>query len=209
MIQACLNGGRRGGVACSRAGLGRRDTLDPAPVADTVAAIREACPDTPHGLTTGLWAAGGDHARRLALIESWPVVPDYVSVKVSEPGLAALCSLLAERGVGIEAGVWSVDDARLLDASGVEVIRVLVEVGGEAPSLEVARAAEISAALRLDAPQLHHGEGLATWAVIDAAAALGHHVRVGLEDTFVLPDGSTASGNAELVAEAARRPGPA
>jgi uncharacterized protein (DUF849 family) len=41
--------------------------------------------------------------------------------------------------------------------------------------------------------------------VIDRAIARGRDVRIGLEDTTVLPDGSTARDNADLVAEAARR----
>jgi uncharacterized protein (DUF849 family) len=34
-------------------------------------------------------------------------------------------------------------------------------------------------------------------------AARGHGIRTGLEDTPVLPDGNSASGNGELVAAAA------
>jgi uncharacterized protein (DUF849 family) len=51
-------------------------------------------------------------------------------------------------------------------------------------------------------PQLWHGYGERTWEVIAAGAAAGHDVRVGLEDVLVLPDGSTAHDNAELVAGA-------
>ena len=40
--------------------------------------------------------------------------------------------------------------------------------------------------------------------MIRAALRLGRDIRVGLEDTTVLPDGSTAAGNGELVAAAAR-----
>jgi uncharacterized protein (DUF849 family) len=53
-------------------------------------------------------------------------------------------------------------------------------------------------------PRLHHGYGAATWAVLAAAVERGRDIRVGLEDTLELPDGSTASGNGELVAAAAR-----
>jgi len=57
------------------------------------------------------------------------------------------------------------------------------------------------------APRLHHGEDLATWAVIDAALERGRDVRIGLEDTLVMADGSPAPSNAALVAEVARRAG--
>ncbi|MGC1565711.1 MAG: 3-keto-5-aminohexanoate cleavage protein, partial [Trebonia sp.] len=56
--------------------------------------------------------------------------------------------------------------------------------------------------LGIEAPQLHHGYGVATWDVMRAAVAKGQDIRVGLEDTTVLPDGSVATGNGELVAAA-------
>ncbi|WP_181275563.1 3-keto-5-aminohexanoate cleavage protein [Brevibacterium oceani] len=52
-------------------------------------------------------------------------------------------------------------------------------------------------------PQVHHGDGIASWIVNARAIRRGHAVRTGLEDTPVLIDGSQATGNAELVAVAA------
>jgi uncharacterized protein (DUF849 family) len=52
--------------------------------------------------------------------------------------------------------------------------------------------------------QVHHGDGLASWAVNRRGAARGHGIRTGLEDTPVLPDGTQASGNGQLVAAAGR-----
>ena len=179
------------------------ETLEAVPVAATISAIRACCPGTPLGLTTGLWAAGGDPARRLELVAAWEELPDYVSVNVSEPGFAELCRLLDGRGVGIEAGVWTTADAAELAGSGVESLRVLVEPGdGDAPD-QVREAERIESALTaagVTVRQLHHGAGRQTWAVLDAARRRGHDVRVGLEDTLVLADGSTARDNAELVA---------
>ena len=43
------------------------------------------------------------------------------------------------------------------------------------------------------------------WEMVETAAALGGHVRVGLEDNFYLPDGSMARSNGELVACAAQQ----
>jgi uncharacterized protein (DUF849 family) len=50
--------------------------------------------------------------------------------------------------------------------------------------------------------QVHHGDGIASWAVNRRAALLGHGIRTGLEDTGVMPDGSSAPGNGALVAAA-------
>jgi 3-keto-5-aminohexanoate cleavage enzyme len=46
---------------------------------------------------------------------------------------------------------------------------------------------------------LAHGEGAGSPAVCATAAALGGSIRVGFEDTPLLPDGSKADSNAELV----------
>ena len=53
-------------------------------------------------------------------------------------------------------------------------------------------------------PRLLHGFGAAAWAFIELAARRGYDTRVGLEDTLVLPDGTRARDNAELVAMAWR-----
>jgi uncharacterized protein (DUF849 family) len=184
------------------------DTVEPAPVADAVRAIRAACPGTPLGLTTGLWTTGGDAERRAAHVAAWNELPDYASANAMEPGFLELCELLSGRGVGIEAGVWTLADAEALVESGIRPLRVLVETSdGRAPD-PVAAAAEIDATLvegGVTAPQLHHGAHEHAWAVLDAALARGRDIRIGLEDTTLLPDGSRARDNAELVAEAARR----
>jgi uncharacterized protein (DUF849 family) len=183
-------------------GADENDTVEPGPVADAVRAIRAACPGTPLGLTTGLWTTGGDADRRLACVAAWEELPDYVSANAAEPGFVELCDLLTARGVGIEVGVWVLDGARTLIDAGIRPLRVLVETN------DVGTAAEIDAALLaggVTAPQLHHGANQETWAVLDAGLARGRDIRVGLEDTTTLPDGSTARDNAELVAAAARR----
>ena len=47
-------------------------------------------------------------------------------------------------------------------------------------------------------PRLYHGSGIATWRVIEYGLERGWDVRVGLEDTLLLPDGSHAAGNLDL-----------
>ncbi|HET8915819.1 MAG TPA: 3-keto-5-aminohexanoate cleavage protein, partial [Propionibacteriaceae bacterium] len=51
--------------------------------------------------------------------------------------------------------------------------------------------------------QVHHGDGIASWAVNQRAIARRHGIRTGLEDTPVLPDGRQARGNGDLIAAAA------
>jgi uncharacterized protein (DUF849 family) len=178
------------------------DTVEPDPVADAVRAIRAACPGAPLGLTTGLWTTGGDADLRRACVAAWDELPDYVSANAAEPDFLELCALVTGRGMGIEVGLWTLDGARTLIEAGLRPLRVLVETN------DVPAAAEIDAALLaggVTAPQLHHGANQETWAVLDAGLARGRDIRVGLEDTTTLPDGSIARDNAELVAEAALR----
>jgi uncharacterized protein (DUF849 family) len=51
----------------------------------------------------------------------------------------------------------------------------------------------------VSAPRLQHGDGEATWILIEDAISRGIATRVGLEDTLLMPDGSPAGSNAELV----------
>ena len=83
---------------------------------------------------------------------------------------------------------------------------MLVEPLDPEPGQAVAHAAAIERALveaGVGLEQVHHGDGIASWAVNRRAVGRGHGIRTGLEDTPVLPEGRTASGNGELVAAAA------
>ena len=227
-LQACLNGDRDGGVphspqelaaaaqACIAAGARSihahpRDahgdeTLEPAYIAAAVRALRPLGVEL--SFSTGLWITAHDSDARLRLIRGWTEVPDLVSLNLMEEGWRELAAELARHGVGIEAGVWTPATAAVLAESGLRVKRVLVEPRSENPYEAVQVAAEIDAALQeagVKAPQLHHGEGPATWAVLDAAVERGHEIRIGLEDVLTLPDMRRAPDNAALVVEAVLR----
>lgn len=183
-------------------------TLEPATCDAVVAAIRRACPDVPVGLST-IADAEPDVTRRIAHVSGWRVKPDFVSVNVREDGIHDLCRALIRDGVGIEAGLWSTDDADRFLASRLppRCLRVLIEPTAEDSAQAVAVAHAISARLEdagVTLRQVHHGNGFATWAVLQSAIARGHDIRIGLEDTTVGPDGARARDNAELVALAVR-----
>ena len=155
---------------------------------------------------------GGDPERRLELVSAWTVKPDFVSLNVSEPGADALAALLLDDlGVGVEAGTWSVDDIGALAAAPWRdrIMRVLIEPWEEDGAAAVALVDAVESALDAEAlvgtPRLHHGTGFATWAVIDAALERGRDVRIGLEDTRRMPDGSRAPDNAAMVAAAVQK----
>jgi uncharacterized protein (DUF849 family) len=187
------------------------ETLDAESVFAAVRAVRAAVPGIPVGVTTGLWAVGGDAMRRMALVAGWVGVdrPDFASVNLSEPGPDALVATLGSVGIEVEAGIWTAEDAERLARGDIaaKAIRVLIEPRDESADDAVATAAAVDEVLDrhgLELPRVHHGYGMATWSVIRAALRAGRDIRVGLEDTTVLPDGSTASGNGDLVAAAVR-----
>ena len=109
---------------------------------------------------------------------------------------------------GLKPGSSRVDDAHRFVLAGIapRCVRVLVELLDADPADATAHAEAIErvllqAGVRL--AQVHHGDGIASWAVNRHAITRGHGIRTGLEDTPLLPDGRVASGNGELVAAAA------
>ncbi|GAA2205044.1 3-keto-5-aminohexanoate cleavage protein [Nonomuraea monospora] len=182
------------------------DTLQPAPVAAAVTAVRAAVPGIPVGVTTGAWAVP-DARQRAALVGSWSVLPDHASVNWHEDGATIVANALLERGVGIEAGIYSGTAAArrfLAWPQRRHVLRVLAEITDTdprtAPDVAVSLLDELGGADGL--PVLLHGEGDAAWSVLRKAVSRGLDTRIGLEDVLHLPDGSPATGNAPLIAAA-------
>jgi uncharacterized protein (DUF849 family) len=183
------------------------ESLAAEPCASILRALREACPGIPISLTTSA-EIEPDPERRFVLVSGWTDMPDLVTANMGEEGIVGLCEMLIERGVGIEAGLLELQDARVFVRSGLtnECVRVLVEPLEENPEDAVRHAAEMERVLAeaaISLEQVHHGDGIASWAVNQRALARGHGIRTGLEDTPVLPDGRRARNNADLVAAAA------
>jgi uncharacterized protein (DUF849 family) len=181
-------------------------TLAPEACGGALAAVRAAAPGVPVGVTTCA-PAEPDCDRRLALLRAWQELPDFASVNLAEPGALDLCELLRRRGVGLELGLFTPADAELLLAGGLAggALRILVEPRQPepAPALAIAAAIEeVLAAGGVSTPQLQHGRDAAAWPVLRASLRRGHGIRIGLEDTLVLADGSRARHNTDLVAAA-------
>lgn len=184
-----------------------RQTLAAQPCAEALAAVRATCPGIEVSLSTSA-AIEPDPRRRQELVAAWTALPDVVSANQGEEGIAELCELLVQRGIGIEAGLLTLQDARAFVASGIapRCARALVEPLDAEPDEAVALAEAIEQSLAdagIGLEQVHHGDGIASWAVNRRGAARGHGIRTGLEDTPVLPDGSVARGNGDLVRAAA------
>ena len=229
LVQACLNGSRRpeehlalpvtadeltdaaydaveAGAAALHVhprGEDGETTLDPDECAEVLTEIRRACPFVPVGLTT-IASAAANPEERLRLIRSWTVLPDFASVNLDEEGAEDLCRVLLGMGIGVEAGLSTMQDAHALIRSELanQCLRILVEPDAEDGEAAVATASAIDHELDhagASAWRLHHGYGMATWAVLRRALQSGHDIRVGLEDTLQRPDGEEARDNAELV----------
>ncbi|RAO26921.1 hypothetical protein ONO23_05473 [Micromonospora noduli] len=228
MLKACLNGGRgreahpavpltaaelaADAARCVALGVAAvhvhpRDeagveSLRPTVIAEALTAIRSARPGLPVGVSTGAWIVP-DPAARVAAVRAWPVLPDFASVNAHEPGAEAVAAALHERGVLVEAGLWTLDAVAAYRRWRVPAGRVLVECMAEEVAVALADASRVLAALPADAPSvLLHAEGPATWPVLAEAVRRGLDTRIGLEDTMCLPDGSPAADNAALVAAA-------
>ncbi|MFD3375441.1 MULTISPECIES: 3-keto-5-aminohexanoate cleavage protein [unclassified Streptomyces] len=230
MVQVCVNGGRGSGdgalvplspgamadSAAEAVAVGAsdihvhpkspcgEDTLSPKAVAATLEEIRSRV-GVPVGVTTGAWAEP-DPAARVARVHEWTVLPDHASVNWHEPGAEQVAAALLERGVAVEAGIWSDTDGPALFAAsplGPRVLRILAEVTDPNPDTAEASAGELLAALTVThgRPVLLHGEEAGTWPVLRLAGRLGLATRIGLEDTLFLPNGQRALSNAELVTE--------
>jgi uncharacterized protein (DUF849 family) len=197
------------------------ESLRAADVGAAVAAVRQACPATAVGVSTGVWITGGDAAGRAMAVAGWtaltgPARPDFASVNVGEEGWAGVVRLLAGAGIGVEAGVWSVADVHALAAAAAPgpllrdsnghpqpLLRIMVEVIGQPAERAVAVADGILDSLDASplsgVPRLVHGEEGGCWPLVAHAGQLGVPTRIGLEDCTAGPDGEPVSGNAELV----------
>lgn len=184
-----------------------RESLAAGPCGAVVAAVRAACPGIPVSLTTSA-SIEPDPVRRLELVGGWTELPDLVTANQGEEGIASLCEHLFGRGVGIEAGLLELGDAEAFVRSGLarSCVRVLVEPLDQDPADAVEHAVAMERTLadaRIELEQVHHGDGVASWAVSRRALERGHGIRTGLEDTVFLQDGRLAADNAELVRAAA------
>lgn len=233
MLQACLNGSRsprehhhlpvrpehlaQAAASSVAAGAGELhvhpktadgvDSLHPRIVAATVRAVRAAAPGIPVGVTTGAWTLP-DPKDRVAAIRAWTVLPDHASVNWHETGAEQIAEALLERGIGVEAGIFSgtdADETFLRSPLRHRVLRVLAEVTDLTARGAVTTAHALLQRLRpAPAPLLLHGQAAGAWPVLRLALQQHLDTRIGLEDTLQLPDGQIAADNAELVTAAHR-----
>lgn len=232
MLQACLNGGRdksfhaatpltpRELAADARAVVNAgaqqlhihprdaagRESLHPDDTARALEAIRAAVPGIPVGVSTGWWIAPRGRARQQH-IRAWQVLPDYVSVNLIEKDAAEVIDHVLEKGIGVEAGLWSAADAErfVSIANARNCLRVLIEINEHEFSEGAETARQIMGILdRADirVPRLLHGLENTMWPFYREALRLKLDTRIGFEDGKLLPSGAEAENNAALICAA-------
>jgi uncharacterized protein (DUF849 family) len=235
MLQACLNGNRgrdfnhavpltpqelaRDAVACRAAGADEfhihprnangAESFAAGDIAAALGAVRASVPGVPIGVSTREGIMAGAAARQRAF-QAWDVLPDYVSVNLSEDDAPEVVKLMLKRGIGIEAGLATVADAERYVAlpEANACLRVLIEIEEQKSAEAISAALDLIAVLdragsRL--PRQLHGYDSCKWALHGEALRLGLDQRIGLEDGKLLPDGRIAESNAELIAVAVKR----
>jgi len=235
MLQACLNGARgpdynravpltpaalaRDAAACMAAGANEFHVHPRSPdglesfAADDIGAalkaIRARVPGVPVGVSTRAGIMADPSARQRAF-QGWEVLPDYVSVNLSEADAPEVIRLMLKRGIGIEAGLATVADAERYGAlpEAELCLRVLIEIDEQESSAALHVAHGIIAVLDRAArklPRQLHGFDASKWVMHGEALRLGLDQRIGFEDGGFLPDGRRAQSNAELIAAAVKR----
>jgi uncharacterized protein (DUF849 family) len=183
------------------------ETLDPGDVAVALGAIRAKLPFVPVGISTreGIRA---DRSRGFDQMKAWRVMPDYVSVNLSEEDAPEIMALMRVKDIGVEAGLATVADAErfvtLPLAAGS--LRVLVEIDFEN---DVAKAIVLAddimrvlAEHAVTLPLLLHGFDESVWPLYRKSRELGIDSRLGFEDGVHLPDGRLAASNGDIIAAA-------
>lgn len=202
-------GGGAGAIHVHVRDLDAAESVRAEDVARIITVLRGAIPTIPVGVSTHFGIVG-DAAQRHAQVAEWSVLPDFASVNFNEPGSVELAELLMEKGVGVEAGLFDAEAASTCVDSGLapRCLRLMMEPRGgdfEAAVRSVDEMESVLAAAGVGRPRLLHGSRATAWPLIEVATQRGYDTRAGLEDMFVLADGTIARDNAEIVAEAARR----
>jgi len=208
-LRACFQAGATGVHLHVRDPEGA-ETLEPAAVNGTCGMVRDVATNVgvqvEIGLTTGEWIVP-DLADRIAMIREWEGV-DCATVNLSEPGFEAVMEAMLDTGVGIDVGLWAPVEMDRLLRSGLlpRAQRVSIELDPGEPYFLQGEPADLAQQVNdaldragSDCPRLTHGMNDWTWPLVEDAFRRGHDTRVGFEDSVVLPDGTRARNNAQLV----------
>lgn len=171
-----------------------------------ISGLRKAFKNIPIGISTGEWIEPNIE-KRLAQIDSWKILPDFVSINYDENDCAKVADLVSAKGIKIEVGLNSLEAAikfTNIHSKG-DILRILIEPQESNLDLAIDNSDKISKYIKdcgIDKPFLLHGVGETCWTLVELAFVKNYETRIGFEDILELVNGESAKSNAELVDQA-------
>lgn len=168
--------------------------------------LRSELPKAKLGISTGEWILP-DSQKRIEVIKSWEMLPDFVSVNIDEEAAEEIAGILIKKNVGVEVGISFPGEAEKFVKSKIakDCLRVLIEPQEQNPDEADIIVNEIELVLNksnIKIPILLHGFEKLAWHFVSLSAKKGYSSRIGFEDVLHLPDGREANSNSDLVFEA-------
>ncbi len=168
--------------------------------------LRKELPEAKLGISSGEWILP-DSQKRIEVIKSWEMLPDFVSVNIDEEAAEEVAGILISKKVGVEVGISFPEEAEKFVKSKIadNCLRILIEPQDQDILEAEKNIKEIESILdksNILIPRLLHGFDNMVWYLIELSSEKGYSTRVGMEDTLSLPDGRFANSNAELVKDA-------
>lgn len=177
------------------------ESLEPGDVEKLVVSVKQISPGIQVGISTGDWIEP-DLSKRIKLISSWNVIPDFVSVNIIEDDVSEVCKALRNKGVKIEAGLNEKKAVEIFKQMAIDdyCIRILIEPESENYEEAVLTVNEIEDVLdNNNLPRLLHGFNKASWPLLREAKKRGYDSRMGMEDTVFDEERNPVNSNIELI----------
>jgi uncharacterized protein (DUF849 family) len=179
------------------------ESINPEDVLELITTVKKISSKIKIGISTGEWIEP-DLTQRVKLIESWTVVPDFVSVNIIEDNVQEVTNALIKKGVTIEAGLSEKKAAEIFVNSNLKEYceRILIEPEEEILEEALVTVSAIESILNQENNKvkiLLHGFNSASWGLIREAKRREYDSRIGLEDTIYLENGVKVKNNLELI----------
>ncbi len=179
------------------------ESINPEDVLELITTVKKISSKIKIGISTGEWIEP-DLTQRVKLIESWTVVPDFVSVNIIEDNVQEVTNALIKKGVTIEAGLSEKKAAEIFVNSNLKEYceRILIEPEEEILEEALVTVSAIESILNQENNKvkiLLHGFNSASWGLIREAKRREYDSIIGLEDTIYLENGVKVKNNLELI----------
>lgn len=173
---------------------------------EQIGGLRKNLKNIPIGISTGEWIEPNLN-KRLEYIDSWKILPDFVSINYDENGFEKVTNLITKKGIKIEAGLSSLESAKNFTKSNLkgDFLRILIEPQEQTLDLAIENVNRIENHIKscgIKLPFLLHGTDKTCWDLLKIAFEKNYLTRIGFEDTLTMPNGEKAKSNDELIRQA-------